>query len=368
MLEAFIVGLAALVLLVATGTIAVTQANQPDRDGYPVVARFDGDVGQGLARTSPVRILGTEVGEVTGIELGPDGRAEVSLWVDREVRIPRTASVSVEPMSMFGPRAVELHVGDDGEVGPFVEPGETIDRTASSHQLDAIIARATELMVAIDGGAVRRTLRSLADGLDGTGDDIARSIDGLDEVTTVLHRRRSATTALVRDLRELTGTFADRGPALVAAAASLRRSLPVVTATETDLARTLDEVTRAGGIVADTFAAQEGVVGPLIDGLTRTTAVLDQRLPELASHVALLGEFFGMFASVMRLPRPDGTVDLAVDLIVPDRICDFLQECKDLVPDELRGLIDVGDILDPLGDIVDGVLDPVSELVEGGLG
>ncbi len=368
LLEAFTAGLACVIVLVATGVIAVTRANAPSGDGYPVVARFTDDLGQGLTRSSPVRIRGLEVGEVTGIELGPDGRAEVSLWISREVRIPRSAAVSVEPMSMFGPRAVDLHLAGDGSAGPFVAAGEVIDRTATSQQLDAIISRATELFEAIDGGAIRRTLASLADGLDGGGDDIARTIDGLDEVTAVLHQRRAATTALVTDLHELTSTFADRGPALVGAASSLRRSLPVLVETEAGLARTLDEVTRAGGIVADTFADQREAFGPLIDGLTRTTALLDRRLAEVAQHVGLLEEFFRMFASVMRLPRADGTVDLAVDLIVPDRICDLLQECKELVPDELRDLIDVGDVLDPLGEALDGVLGPIGDAIEGGLG
>ena len=102
--------------------------------GLNVVARFD-EIG-GLSVRAPVVISGVKVGQVTGIELDEDLRAEVSLDVDATLELPVDTSASIRTSGLLGDQYIALEPG--GEID-MLGPGDVIDFTESALNLEKLI-------------------------------------------------------------------------------------------------------------------------------------------------------------------------------------------------------------------------------------
>ena len=92
--------------------------------GYQVTAVFPASA-QGLFTDggSEVKMRGVGIGTVAGIELLPDGRARFRLLLKKDARLASTASASIEPLSLFGPKFIEIVPGAGEANGPFLAPG-----------------------------------------------------------------------------------------------------------------------------------------------------------------------------------------------------------------------------------------------------
>src|ERR1700759_666059 len=68
----------------------------------------------GLDNKSPVRVAGVRVGKVDQIKLRPDGRAQVTLSVEKDVQLHSDASAKVSNLGLLGEKYVELDPGSNG--------------------------------------------------------------------------------------------------------------------------------------------------------------------------------------------------------------------------------------------------------------
>ena len=95
-------GLAGALAIAGVITVVLAYGQGAYAKGYEVTAVFPTS-SQGLFTDggSAVKLPGVNVGEVSGIELLDDGRAEVTLFIDDHVRVPDTAMASIEPLSIF---------------------------------------------------------------------------------------------------------------------------------------------------------------------------------------------------------------------------------------------------------------------------
>lgn len=346
----FAVGLNCLVLMAAASTIGVRAATGAFADGYQLTAVFDHGAGLGLDTSSDVRLRGVTVGQVESIEASPRGQARVHLQLSPDVRLPRRVEVTVEPLSVFGPRDVELTVRGSLDQGPYATAGDELHRTRAGTEIAALVASATELLKAVDPTDIRVILGSLAAGMDGAGQDIRRGIDGTDQLVEVLHARRDDTRRLLADVRTVADRVADEGPTITAAGDRLRRSLPVISDHEPALARILDDLALTAGELAALLGPHRGTITRIVAGLSATVELLAHRLDVLLDLPGAFQDFFRLVAAAARLPVGDGSVQLVVDMLIGSNLCSSFQPCREVLPDAAQPLLDLEPVLDLIGD------------------
>ncbi|MFQ6083595.1 MAG: MlaD family protein [Candidatus Aminicenantia bacterium] len=91
-----------------------------EKPGYPLLARFDSIAG--LEKNAAVRVAGVKVGVVKGIGL-IEGKAEVLMIIDPQVKIRRDSKASVSSLGLMGEKYIEIFPGQEPV---FVKPGDTI--------------------------------------------------------------------------------------------------------------------------------------------------------------------------------------------------------------------------------------------------
>lgn len=349
LLARFTVGLAALVLTGAFATIGVGAATGAYDDVVEVTLVVDGAAGQGLDRFSDVRVRGVRVGSVRDIALADDGRAGIRLGLDPDLDLPASTVAAIEPLSVFGPKSVELRADLD-DAGPRLADGDVIAAQAPPTELSELIAAATDILDAVDAEQLRTVQRALAEGRVGRGGSIRQGLDAADELTTVLARRDDDAEAVLGDLQRLTTDLRGEGATAVAAARSLADGLPVVAETETSLASFLDDGTRLAGDLGVVLDANRDQLRPLLDGLDRTARLLGGRLDETRQFLGVFESVFYLVVDAAQLPGPGDTTQAGIDTILDEDLCQLVEVlCRDL-PEPLDGL--VGELLD-LRDLAD---------------
>lgn len=201
--------------------------------------------GLGLNKQSDVKFQGLRVGEVRGIESNGSS-STVKLAIDRDLvgTIPADVDAMIVPKTLFGEKYVDLRRPADTEARSHLADGDVIKQSQTSVELGEIFDRLVPVLQTLQPARLSAVLSSLADALDGRGEDIARSLRTTREV---LHRLSPAYDDLVHDFRALATTadvYADAAPDLIStftdAAAIARENL---VPHEKDLAALLDAAT-----------------------------------------------------------------------------------------------------------------------------
>ncbi|GAA3147947.1 MlaD family protein [Nonomuraea salmonea] len=207
------IALAMLVVLAGTVLYAVRTATEVPGTRYDAVF---GRAGQGLDAGSPVKIRGITVGEVTDVSLDAKGRAVVTMHVDDAIRVPRTATASVEPASVFGPKFVDLRPGRGEARGPYLAAGAVITRTEDPLDLSDTLGDAYRGLKAVNPREVTVIVHTLAKGLEGQGEDLRELIGDAGTVMSVAHRQRFRARRFLRDGALLGTALSGKGDELVA--------------------------------------------------------------------------------------------------------------------------------------------------------
>lgn len=134
----FVVGLFVLAGLGAVAYLSINVGglsyNGPG--GLTLFASFD-QTG-GLKTRAPVVISGVKVGQITGIELGPDYRARATLDLDPKLALPTDTTASIQTAGLLGDRYVALQLGGEDKL---LKSGDEITFTESAVILERLIGK-----------------------------------------------------------------------------------------------------------------------------------------------------------------------------------------------------------------------------------
>ncbi len=301
-------------IVVAIGSLLAFTKQVPWHDGYEVNAVFAS--AQNLRPSSPVRIAGVNVGEVTAIEplapgeldgadAGDEAAALVTMELTEEARPIRTdATFKLRPrLFLEGNYFVDLAPGspsaaeiDDGHTFP-------VNQTAHSVQLDQVLTTLdsdvrSHLQVLLNqlgnalikhGGAegFRELYRTspasykftsqVSEALLGTEPgDLSGVIRGLDRVVRGLGRNEQALQDLITSLRVVSGSFAAQDAALGQAI----EELPGV----------LDSARVAFANLNASFPALRAFAREALPGVRSAPETLDAATPFIGQVRALVSE------------------------------------------------------------------------------
>ena len=221
-------------------------------DTYTITARFTAT--PGLYPGNRVDILGVPKGTVDSLTPKP-GYVEVELSLPTDVKVPANAKAVLMAPNPVSDRFVELTPPYTG--GPTMSDGAVIDvnDTVVPLELDSIYSSLDNLATSLgprganahgDLSALLHALAGLANGngkhlhqvidqvaaalpaLTAHPDDLAKLVNGLDQLTSRLAARDSTINALYGDLASATGNLADERSTISAAVSNLQRGLAEV--------------------------------------------------------------------------------------------------------------------------------------------
>jgi phospholipid/cholesterol/gamma-HCH transport system substrate-binding protein len=197
------------VALVAVVGVAVWQGRAP---GRRLAASFEKVVG--IHEGSDVRVLGVRIGSVVAVK--PQGRTvRVEMRYDPRYDIPAGAEAVIVPPSVVSDRYVQLTPAYAG--GPRLADGAelSVNRTAVPLEIDDIYRALDEFNKALgpDGanadGALTKLLATGRANLDGNGQNLHDTLDGLSKALTTLADGRQDLFGSVANLQRFTTALAE---------------------------------------------------------------------------------------------------------------------------------------------------------------
>ncbi len=135
----YIVGIFVLAGLGAIAYLALNLGEVPfltRASTYSVEAEFENV--SGVKNGAPVQVAGVSVGQVSGLKLNEDNLAQLTLQVDKTLRIPLDSIVSVKSQGIIGDKYIQISLGGDTE---FFEENELILDTESSVDIESLISK-----------------------------------------------------------------------------------------------------------------------------------------------------------------------------------------------------------------------------------
>ncbi len=178
-----------------------------------VTAQFSSAVG--VYSGTPVKILGIDVGEVTGVH--PNGATvTVQMTYDSKYKLPSNAISVIVANSLVSDRYIQLAPAYDGS-GPVLANNATIpvSRTAAPAELDDIYAALNKLSVALGpngankGGALSDLVKVGAANLQGNGAALGTTISKLAAAAKTLADGRGNLFGTVKNLQAFTKALSD---------------------------------------------------------------------------------------------------------------------------------------------------------------
>jgi phospholipid/cholesterol/gamma-HCH transport system substrate-binding protein len=312
-------GAIALVLVMAAVTVGVKGAFGAFKGGYALTGSFDA-AGQGLLSGSDVKIRGVNVGEVDSIDL-VDGRALVKLRIDDGERIPRDATATIRPKTLFGEKFVDIDPGPAEEDGPFLADGDVIEKAIGGFELEKVLTDIYPILQAIDPVELATVLGELAEGGRGLGETINRSIVNGEELSKLFADNADLTRKFLGDMAALSDQLAASAGDLLATADAANVALPTLNEGEDDLVALLQQTGRLSNDVADLLENNQPFVQASLGDGSRGVQILFDRRDQVVPLVIGLRQYVESLASVLRIEVGDGTLMAAVKGILGGEFC-----------------------------------------------
>ncbi|MBQ2728396.1 MAG: MCE family protein [Alistipes sp.] len=221
----------------------------------------------GVQEASAVMMKGVKIGSVSRIELNPENRDKVLIYltVRRSYRIPTDSEARIFSDGFLGGKAVEIV---NGKASTYLESGDTL---RSSHDRDLMDVAGSELeffkqKFAEVAASLERTLGNLNGIMERNADNLASTLQHVESLTgdvaALLHEEKQNLSRAVEGLSEFStmlGENAERVDSLIAGVNGVVGQLEEDAFAE-KLTATLD---RLNGLLAQ-IERGEGTIGALM--------------------------------------------------------------------------------------------------------
>jgi len=340
--EKLLVGAASLIVVIALVWAGLRVTAGVYEGGWEIRAVFT-HVGQGLDSFSDVRVRGVKIGTVTGLQLDAHGNAVVTMLIEDDVQIADTASAAIEPLSIFGPKFVQIIPGANEAAGPYLEPDEDsspiILDTDAPTSLEDMFDRADEVLQSMEPQDLLTIVHTLAESLDGNGERFDRILDDTAVIGDLAAGTSDQALGFVEDAARLGGVLGPRGDEIIDTARTLNQLLPDLTAREDNFSQLLDQATRiaqqATALLDDNAEEINDVLETLVTIAFPALQAASSNLDGLPDFIRALARFFQFLSDVIHIPHANGEVIGGIESFVPDNPCELFQVC----PDELLDVL-----------------------------
>ncbi|MBE1530985.1 MlaD family protein [Actinomadura algeriensis] len=190
-------------------------------DRYRLSAKFD-DV-TGLVEGDQVKVAGTPVGRVEGIEV-VRGKAVVEMAVDTELKMPKDSTAAIRWRNVMGQRVIYLEPGPSKEM---LDDGDRVPHTQSVVDLGAIINNIGPLTRNLDPDQLNKILFSFSQALEGNEQNISVLTNNLDVLLQTFASRKDTISEMIDDYETVSGAVATRDKQIAASIDNLESLVKV---------------------------------------------------------------------------------------------------------------------------------------------
>lgn len=265
--------------LVAAAVLAGGLTSCANNGGdYRVRAQFSRAVG--VYPGAPVRVLGIDVGSITGVTPVEDG-ALVTMDIDQDTALPADATATIVPVSVLGDRYVQLAPVYEG--GPKLRPNTTIpvERTSVPAEIDELLRGMQDYLGAIEPANAAALVSNLAELLDGQGEDLNHLIENAAGTFELLADKSDELSAIVDSLAELTESLGGRTEAVQSLVRSYDTLSGVLAANRDDIDAFILELDRAAVELAELLTRHREPLQEDVEVITTVGRTLVRNLDSL---------------------------------------------------------------------------------------
>lgn len=237
--------LAALVLIgIIVGIFALTVAMYQDAftPSADVTVKAE-RAGLQMRPGTVVKLRGVDVGKIGDVKTDPDGGVDITLTMqpDKLPSIPANVGVSLEQLTAFGNKSVELTLPAQPSAD-HLQAGSVVDARNVSVEVNTVFDKLDKVLTALPAAKVNEMLGAIAGTVQGHGDELGNTINTLDQYLAKFNQ----------NLPQLRTDF-DKGS----------RVLDVYAAATPDLMKILAN----GSTTADSIVAEQGNLHNTLDSL-----------------------------------------------------------------------------------------------------
>ncbi len=263
-------------LIFIWGTTQIT--NLGDDGGYELYAVFQNAAGLGI--NAPVRMVGVNIGRVRAIDI-IDRKARVVLYIDKNRKVDRNATVSIRSQGILGDKFVGVEPGDNGT---FYDAGDTITRTRAGTDLDmlmdslqtagqdlsAILSSLRKVLGTEDGERSMIEILENTRSLTANIDSLSAKLDGIagdnrGDIREVIANIRQVTEDIRDDLPRLTEKLETAADSVTGVLSDNRESVKETVIQIRKDAELLEETLASLRTITQRIEDGEGTVGKLIN-------------------------------------------------------------------------------------------------------
>jgi virulence factor Mce-like protein len=285
---------AVIAAIVAVGAYFVFFSGGSDKK---VTAQFASAIG--IYTGTPVRILGVNVGQVTGVH--PKNQyVEVTMTYDSKYKLSSNASAVEVANSLVSDRYIQLTpLYDPAHDHGYLKSGAVIDvqHTGGPAELDDIYAALDKLALALgpsgankggkQGGALSTLLTVAAANLKGNGEALGTSITKLSQAAQTLANKREDLFGTVRNLQKFTDALHASDGQIRLFNQQLAQVASDLASERTDLGAALHDLTLTLDDVAGFVRQNAGRFHKDVKGLEEITGVLVKEKASLNETLAV---------------------------------------------------------------------------------
>jgi phospholipid/cholesterol/gamma-HCH transport system substrate-binding protein len=316
-------GSIALLLLVAAVTVGVKAAFGAFDGGYKIVGTFD-SAGQGLLPGSDVKINGVKIGQVRSINL-VDRHARIVVTIQDGQRVPDDAIARIRAKTLFGEKFIDIDVSNSDEaVGPFLGAGDEFAQTEGGIELEQLLTDLYPVLAEIDPEELMTVLHTLAEGADGLGENVNRTLVNGAVLGEELAGNADLTAKFLEDFAALSDELGNRADDVLELAEAGNEGLPLLTENEDAVVEILRQTGRLSADVADLLQAHPAFSDALLDGGSDTVQLLFDQREQVVPLVVGLRQYIQTLASVIRIDVGDGTLMAAVKGVLGGDLCELV--------------------------------------------
>lgn len=236
----------------------------------------------GLRVGEEVQVAGVGVGEVRGIRLAKD-RVLVSFTVDRDVRLGRATTVSVEVATLLGSHYLEVAPRGEGELADERVP---LARTTVPYNLQDVVDASTRSLQTLDAEGLARSMDVMADVLGRTPDETRAAVDGVADLARVAARRSDQLGRLLAASNDVTATLDRNADAVLDLLEQSTLVLEELTSRREVIDRMLVDARRLATQVRGLLADTEEDLDPMLRDLTTALDGLEKSRDDVTAALS----------------------------------------------------------------------------------
>ncbi|WP_280209276.1 MCE family protein [Nocardia cyriacigeorgica] len=286
----------------------------------------------GLGSGEEVRIGGVPSGEVTGVELAPNGTAVVAFTVDSAYSLDAGTRAAIRYKNLIGDRYLELLPGIR-DAGPLEGP-IPLERTSPALDIDQTVNGFRPLLQGLDPNQTNRLTASLIQVLNGQEAAVGELVALIGSLTNTLADRDAVIGAVITNFNTTLGTIHANSASLSRLIDGLQRLIGGLDGDQQQIVASLDRIDALSSAMSDVLADNRPTLGTEIATLENLTSALNNktttlnlvlsRLPEvyrLTGRAAGYGSFLNLFVCGIAVRYGSGPADVSPMFTAPAERC-----------------------------------------------